>query len=356
MKRHRKSYKTWAKSVLATTLGLLVLLVGLNYVVDPLQFFHKAYMKPDFSDQQRYQNPGIAKNYDYNTIIIGTSMTENFLPSYVNEKLGVQAVKLSMSGSTAMEQRIMINHAVRTGKVKTILWGVDYFSLRGDPNRVRQEFGEFPYYLYDQNPWNDLKYLVNLDTSQQALHWIGIQAGVAQPANPSLNLLNTWESPDLFGRENVMNEWNKLKEGGSFKPSEYEMKQVQKNMDNNLLSVIKAHPDVQFVLYYPPYSILQHRYFYDKDPSFFENELYVKKYLFEQVGKQPNVKIYDFQQEQKITFDLNNYKDLAHHSRKVNEWIIDQIAQDKYRVTKKTLPVYLDQLREQVVNLKEGNF
>ena len=126
-------------------------------------------------------------------------------------------------------------------------------------------------------------------------------------------------------------------------------------MDENVLAVIQAHPDVQFILYYPPYSILQHRYFYDKDPTFFDNELYVKQYLFNQVGKQPNVKMYDFQQEQSVTFQLNNYKDLAHHSRRINEWIVDQIAKDNYRVTPKTLPVYLAELKQQVVYLDEEN-
>lgn len=355
MKSHRKTYQKWAKSVLAATLSLLVLLVGLNYIVDPLQFYHKAYMTPDFSDQQRYQNPGLAKNYDYDTIVVGSSMTENFWPSYLQEKLGVQAVKLSMSGSTAKEQKMITDFAIGTGKVKTVFWGVDYFSLRGDPDRVRKEFGEFPFYLYDQNPFNDLKYLMNLDTSEQSIHWLTIQAGLAHPKNPDLNLLNTWESPGLFGKQNVIQEWNKLKQGASFKPSEYEIGQVQRNMDENVLAVVKAHPNVQFILFYPPYSILQHRYFYDKDPAFFDNELYVKQYLFEQVGKQPNVKIYDFQHEQSVTFQLDNYKDLAHHTRKINEWIVDQIAKDNYRVTSETLPAYLAELKRQVVNFSEEN-
>ncbi len=348
-----KAYKKWAKTVLAATFGILVLLVGLNYVVDPLQFYHKAYITPDFSDQQRYQNPGLAKNYDYDTIIVGSSMTENFWPSYVNQKLGVKALKLSMSGSTAKEQNMITNLAIRTGKVKTVLWGVDYFSLRGNPDRVREEFGAFPYYLYDENPFNDMQYLVNLDTSRQSFHWLGISAGMAAPKNPDLNKLNTWESPGLFSKQQVLKEWNKLKQGGSFKPGEYELGHVQRNMDENVLAVIKAHPDVQFVLFYPPYSILQHRYFYDKDPAFFENELYVKRYLFEQVGNFPNVKIYDFQQEQKITFELDNYKDLAHHSYKINQWMIDQMAQNQYRVTSDTLIPYLQALKEQVVELKE---
>lgn len=348
-----KSYKKWGTSVLYATLGMLVLFVGLNFYVDPLQFYHKTYLTPDFSDQQRYQNPGLAKNYEYDTIMVGSSMTENFWPSYANEKLGIHLLKLSMSGSTAKEQNMITNLAILTGKTKTVMWGIDYFSLRGEPDRVRHEFGAFPYYLYDRNPFNDLNYLINLDTSKQALRSLVVSAGFMNPKNPDLNRLNTWETPGLFGKQNVLKEWDKLKQGGSFKPSEYELGHVQRNMDENVLSVIKAHPEVQFVLFYPPYSILQHRYFYDKDPAFFENELYVKQYLFEQVGMLPNVKIYEFQHEQQITFDLKHYKDLAHHSRQINDWMIDQMAEDNYRVTPVTIQTFLQALKKQVVTLDE---
>ena len=66
----------WGLIVVAAlcALGFLV------YRVDP--FFH--YHKPDTSryyytlDNQRSQNDGIIRHFDYDAMIIGSSMTENF--------------------------------------------------------------------------------------------------------------------------------------------------------------------------------------------------------------------------------------------------------------------------------------
>ncbi len=342
-----KRYRKWSLVVLTMTFGLLALLVSLNFAVDPLQFYRKAWYPADFSTQQRYQNPGLAKNYDYDTIIVGTSMTENFLPSYVNKKLGAKTLKLSMSGATSKEQYMIAKLAIETGKVKHVIWGVDYFALRGEPNRVRDEFGPFPHYFYDRNPLNDIKYLLNLDTTLDTLNALEAAAGLRQQEHANLDLLNTW-TQYTFSKKIVMDEWKKVMSGGSFVPSEYEFDNIKENLNLNIIPLIQKHKDIQFTLYYPPYSILQHRFFYEKSPALFENELATKHYLYQQVGSLPHVKIHDFQQEKEITFNLDNYKDLAHHSAKINEYIIDSIAAGTHIVRHDNLSRMLAELRRQV--------
>jgi len=50
-----KRYKRWSLTVLTMSMSLLSLLVLLNYAVDPLQFYRKAWYPASFSTQQRYQ-------------------------------------------------------------------------------------------------------------------------------------------------------------------------------------------------------------------------------------------------------------------------------------------------------------
>lgn len=346
-----KPHKRWAITALSLTLLLTGALMGINFAVDPLQYYRKADYPPLFSTQQRYQNPGLARNYEYDTIIIGTSMTENFLPSYVEKKLGEKALKLSMSGATAKEQYMIAKMAIETGKVKHVIWGVDYFALRGEPDRVRDEYGPFPFYFYDRNPLNEYRYLLNFDTTVDSLQIIGEQLGLRERQAQDLNLLNTWTNY-AFGKQQVMNEWKKVSKSQPVSPSEYEFANIKENLDRNLIPLIKEHPEIQFTLYYPPYSILQHRFFYEKGKVLFDNELLTKKYLFEQVGSWRQVKILDLQQESKITFNLNNYKDLAHHSMAINEYIIDSVAADRYLVTSDNLDAMLEELRRQVENVQ----
>jgi len=342
-----KRYKRWSLTVLTMSMSLLSLLVLLNYAVDPLQFYRKAWYPASFSTQQRYQNPGLAKHYDYDTIIVGTSMTENFLPGYVNEKLGGKTLKLSMSGATSKEQYLIAKMAIETGRVKRVIWGIDYFALRGAPDRVRDEYGPFPHHFYDQNPFNDIKYLLNLDTTLDTLDALQAATGLKPRENPSLERLNTW-THYTFSKKAVLAEWNKVRSGSAVVPDEYEWDNIRQNLNQNVISLIQSHPEIQFLLYYPPYSILQHRFFYEKSPALFENELMTKRYLFEQVGDLRHVKLYDFQQEQSITFNLDNYKDLAHHSAAINETIIDSIAADRFLVREQNLEQHLSELRRQV--------
>lgn len=97
----------------------------------PITIYHRpSWYTPLLSEEERYQNPGLAKNYDYDNIIIGTSMTENFLPSQVDASLGGTTLKLSMEGSTVDEHYKIAKLALETGKVKQVLWGLDYFSLK----------------------------------------------------------------------------------------------------------------------------------------------------------------------------------------------------------------------------------
>lgn len=59
--------------------------------VDPFIHYHKpltnAYFYP--LDNQRSQNDGILKHFEYNALITGTSMTENFKTSELDELFGV---------------------------------------------------------------------------------------------------------------------------------------------------------------------------------------------------------------------------------------------------------------------------
>src|SRR5207244_2667821 len=117
------------------------------YAVDPMQFFRRAAYAPVFSTNERYQLPGLAKNYDYDTVIAGTSMSQNFYPSYANKVLGARVLKVAISGSSAHEQFLILNVAVRTGKVKRVIWGLDEWAFSGAPDRVRDDLGMFPHYL-----------------------------------------------------------------------------------------------------------------------------------------------------------------------------------------------------------------
>ena len=82
--------KRWALLALTLLVGSLALIVGTVALVDPFEIYHQAtlFVPPITNGTQNYANAGIAKSYEYDSVVIGSSMTENFRPSQLDALLG----------------------------------------------------------------------------------------------------------------------------------------------------------------------------------------------------------------------------------------------------------------------------
>jgi hypothetical protein len=215
--------------------------------------------------------------------------------------------------------------AIRSGQVKKVIWGLDYGSLKGAPDRVGNEYSSFPDYLYDQNPYNDFRYLTSLSTLESSVkilykHFKHLES----PAN--IDYLYNWNAQAAYGRDVLRQLWRedqKTKQKGIklYDKIDPSYKAMQISFDRNILPVIRQNPDIEFIIYYPPYSILRYLSMYQEDKSYFYDEMRIKAYIFAQLHGYKNVSIYDFQSDTKLTFALENYKDFSHHSQEYNEYI-----------------------------------
>jgi hypothetical protein len=329
---------------------LFALLAGsFVVIVDPLEFYRKpSFYTPKYSWQERYQNPGLARSYTYDTIILGSSMTENFLPSEVGAKLGGSVLKLSIEGSTAREQSLTANVAFRTGQVKQVLWGLDYFAFRG--NNVSDQ-GEFPYYLYDNNVFNDYKYIFNESNIQDA--YAALRESKERAAtHPTLEKLYNWDKSVKYGSQLVIKNWESARYNeAAYGDNEDPLDSVKQSFDDNVLQIVKDHPETKFYFYYPPYSILRQQVWYMTNPERYDNQLEMKRYMFHQLSAYSNVSIYEFQTDTGITYNLDNYKDLSHHSGAINSLIVNDIAQGTHQVTADNLEGGIHDLKRQAENV-----
>lgn len=313
------------------TVILAALMALLIVFLDPLQFYHRSnWYTPVFSTQERYQNPGLAKNYDYDTIIIGTSMTENFLPSEVDKSLGGKTLKLSIEGSTVEEHYKIARLALKSGKVKKVLWGLDYFSLKDVAEEDKQSF---PDYLYDDKWWNDYKYWYNSSVyTQFAVSLKKMYLG----QDNDLEHLNNWNDESVFSKARVVKSYNDQSASEAyFSLNEEDTPQLQKRFNTYINQLLIDYPDVQFYFYYPPYSIMRQLAWYNTNPKRYNNQLEMRKWMFQQFEQHSNSRLYDFQSEAQWTFNLDLYKDISHHNEQVNSWIAQAIGRDdsKYRVS-----------------------
>lgn len=342
----RRMVLLFAAFALLVALGLCLT----TFVLDPLQFYRKASLLPPvFSTEERYQNPGLAKNYDYDTIIIGTSMTENFLPSVVDKALKGKTMKLSMQGSLADEQRKIAELALKTGKVKRVLWGLDYFAFKTQDAALAQDF---PDYLYDDNWLNDYRYWFNVSVYEMMLK--DIVRLRTSGANRDLEHLYNWNADGKFGAVHVVNAYRiASRQEQYFGLNEEPLEVIQRSFETNVLSLAKRYPEVEFIYFYPPYSILRQEVWRRTNEARYRNQLEMSVWMFEQLNKLPNTKVYNFQAEADWTFDLDLYKDLSHHTQDVNTWIAESIGRDdpNYRMTADNAASFGRRLEEQLDSL-----
>ncbi len=97
------------------------LLVVFNYFVDPLQIYRRD-SDPVFYKNMRYQIPGLIKQYEFDTIMVGTSHSANFKPSDLDPYLGSSSLNLSANASSGWEQSKVVSLALATRPVTTVLW------------------------------------------------------------------------------------------------------------------------------------------------------------------------------------------------------------------------------------------
>lgn len=356
-----KQHKKWVVGLVLIVAGLLAIIGAVNFIVDPCQFYRKSILSSELFRRQRYFNPGLARNYDYDTVIIGSSITGNILPLYVNSRLHLKTLKLTVNDATIKEQNLMANCAIQTGKVKNVIWAIDCLSLYNDVNMVQDYFGPFPYYLYDTNPLNDYKYLLNTNTIMFTRKFLGHYLGFHKIVPQDIDLLQNYDS-SIFGKAQVMKSWRKAcqKRGvaapnsnpdNNTKDNSNPDNNARDNFNKNILELINAHPDIKFYMYYPPYPILYFRYNYDTTPTIIDSTISLKKYIFDNLKDCKNVTLYDFQDDRAITFNLDNYMDIIHYSQKVNEYIIDSISKNEKRVTADNINQRLEDFKKQVSTL-----
>ena len=350
----KKWIKIWFLGII-----LIPILGVFNYLVDPYQQYRmpKLYLVKYFN--QRFQNPGFIKNYEYDSIALGASLMENFILSEVDQYLGYnKTLKVSLKGGTVKEQQISLNTVIDNKKIKNVFWCLDNVNFAGNMTELFYGNNSLPLYLYDDKIFNDLYYIFSLDVAKDS-----INALLNKPLyeNTDLNFsydkMFQWQHKvhaSAFSLENMNKVWIDTDINFSEKDRQRHLFPVLKNnFDNNILDVVRKNSEIKFTMFFPPYSILKYKS-YEKQGILGEY-LEFKKYMINTLSEFNNVIMYDFQKDKKITHELSNYKDLSHYHQKINTWMLEKIYDKEYQVDKSNVKINLENLVDQVhkYNLNE---
>ena len=157
-------FKKYCISFLAFTLACLLLCAGVVFCVDPFNHYRADEDLTKIINQNPYyQNLGISKYSSYDTLITGSSMTQNFRANWFDDVLNCHAVRLSFDGGYTPDYCSLLKTALENNKeLKTIYFGLDNYVLTSDTALV-DNVARIPSWQTDNNPLSDVNYLLNKD-------------------------------------------------------------------------------------------------------------------------------------------------------------------------------------------------
>lgn len=323
--------KKWFRNFIILLLVLFALAGGLVAFVDP--FFH--YRKPrDYFYytlyEQRSQNDGITKHFDYDSIITGTSMAENFRPSIFDEEMGTNSIKVTYAGATYKEINDNLKVAYNTGhEIRYVFRPLDYSLLVRDKDELRLDLGEYPDYLTNKNPFDDVEYYLNKEvivryTMPVILRWMrGEPGGYTSFDEYSYNGDKNVYSIDQV-RDSIVNVRYSDTENEA---TDEELKMLEENVEQNVVSLARQHPETTYIYFFPPYSMAYWQI--TKDEGNLGKQIVFVKNAVEQMLECDNIHIYNFALAEEITGNLDNYMDVAHYSPAINDYIEKELAAEE---------------------------
>lgn len=331
--------KLFRNLILASVSGFIfcALLVA---VIDPFFHYHKPLpgLKAVLNEKE-YQCIGTLRNFDYDALIVGSSVCENYNNGWIDNKFGVKSIKAIRSYGATADLCFFVNEAYKNHNIRKVFYNIDPVALSSMPRITFEETG-CPMYLYDQNPFNDIQYLLNKDVIFSRI-----------PYMLSKSVIGDYDEGDSYN-------WGQWKEFNSDmvlglhirKHSVNEMKPYDaydKESDANIAlitDIIEAHPETEFYIFVPPYSFM----WWDNINRYGDIEAYIynMRKCAKKLVKYDNVRFYYFLDDEDIVTDLENYMDVVHFSPDINYEIVQRIADESNVISPEGIDTVFDNCRD----------
>lgn len=347
--------KKFFVQVVTLSLFLFVLPAALIFTVDPLYIYRKSFLieEPIFVDSDRYQTAGLINSYladtsnKYDTIIIGTSMSQNF-------RIDERTVPLTMAGGRSKELAAIAGKALATGNVKYVIWEVFLSYTNPNPNDTHNE-APLPFELYNNTIWDDWPYVFSITSFRQT---VALLRGKTKHRRP-MQTLNLWsqEEKDAFKKfqnpENIKTLRQSIKDFNlpfTHSAPAHLLSMPFPSVDQNLLPYLQSNPQVKFDLFFPPVS------YYDyitKGNEGFWKEMLMRRRVLEGVKDLPNVRIFGFDMIKGIGNDITIYRDSEHYPAWVNDKIFQAIKKNEFLIKLEDWPFYSQSLATRINDFAE---
>ena len=313
--------RSFVISFAATFGGLFALWTLLVFWVDPYIYYHRGWGLKNVYSNSRARIPGIMRNFDYDAVLFGSSMCQNFRCSEIDAALRTRSIKATSAGLTSgtLSRYFETARRCRGRKLTRCVMGIDIFGFGKPDDDLRY------LYLYEDR-WFPCEYFYSADTAEAVadVFVTNISAPFNRISRHQLDrdLMFANKPRAKYGRQILEKEVRRLKTGPVMPDGE-----TVQRFEKHLFSHVRKHPEIRFDLFLPPYSI----YFWCllREQGKLETYLKMRDLFARMAAAYPNVRVHDFQAEFDIVCRLDLYQDVTHYSPAVNTRMIKEIGEGR---------------------------
>ena len=346
-------------------LFMLAVFALIAFYFDPLHIFTTPKDKENalYSMDSRVQNAGYIRNFDFDSVIIGNSHMENLSHRKTAQYLSGNWFNLSMAGSTENERKLVLDKVLRSKKIKQVL-----LLLNGGFRTNSTQGYEV---LYDENPFNDISIYLNDKYSKCFFNYMintvfrtkfdddcfGKKLNIDEHNawiyfsfySARLGGIEKWalhyQNEQLFGTYKALNKNYSISPRKLKLLSKKIKSEIENNINKNVLSLVKAHPETQFYCYAQP--IFKLGFAIDlrsenEDAQLTEVYIEYLRQIVKIASSYKNFKLYGFDNLE-FTADVKNYKDLTHFTPELNYQLLNYIKEDRYLLDNSNIDEYIDE-------------
>ena len=343
-------YKKYFISFLSVILSLLIITGTTVFAVDPFNHYRA---DPDMTkiiyQMPYYQNIGIAKHTEYDTLITGSSMTQNFMANKFDDTFGCKAIRLSFDGGLITDFVLLLEAATQNNQeLKCIYFGLDNYLITNDSelNKIQDRI---PDYLADDNVLNDVKYLFNKDV---IFRYMRVHFAYKNSDSYDFYKMHVWDKGNIITSEEKVLLDYVMPQKGEILDDDYFFENAD-YVINALSKVVESNPDIEFVFFAPPYSILY--WHTQKVEGKLNATLAAMSRCYSKLLEYENVRLFYFQNEFNLITDLNQYKDYTHYLLPYNDYMLHCFKTGENEVDREGFRENLNNMRNFVENYKYDN-
>ena len=325
----------WMRNFIGAVILITALLGAAVAVLDPFFHYHAPlsgfyYRLAD----QRSQNDGITRHFFYDAMITGTSNTDNFKTSEFDALFGVSSIKVPYPGASFHEVSANMEKGLSSHNVTIVVRSVDDSYLIESAGAMHSDMGEFPTYLYDSNPFNDIRYYLNRDVLfGYCLPMIKNRITGAAGGVESFDSYSADDPDTQYGREQALDGVDGFPAPSRQQPlTQSEAQMVRDNVTKNIVEPAKAHPETTFYCFIPPFSIVRWGTMWSEGTL--ERQIKAQRIAMSLMLECANIKLFSFSDNTDLITDLSNYKDAVHYSPEVSSELLRWMKDGRYQVTK----------------------